>query len=401
MATHLVLKSFEINDILWRIPIHPKLFFRWNCQTLQFDPVESFIKTLPWWILFFLPQLQLLVMSCVLFVVVFRHPPFNNMGNWVIAGATVQGSLFTLGITLCLFYYRMDFFAYTNHVIAQHHERRENANYGQGLVSCLKDSNREVLKFIQRLSCDTTGIVTMIIATQLAPAPAVITACGIYLSTSMNIDLDFFHHIWAYFVSKEQGSIICIIRVLINFYHIAEIACAGSYILVLILAITQSTVKQLQKVQRISETDFLKGIREYKAMFILSQIGSTTTSWIVVIAMGTGHSLFMIFFSTTVVGFRVLPLQVYWVAPLITIIILLVIMIAFPFATKCFNLSGIILRNWKRRHMSLARRKSLKALRPVCFAMGSLRVIDNDTTTEYFASIFDRTTSFIIFLRKL
>ncbi|CAL8128868.1 unnamed protein product [Orchesella dallaii] len=340
-------------------------------------------------------------MSFVLVLVVLRHPPFDNMGNWVIVGATVQSSLFTLGNTLCLFYHRIDFFRYLNCVIAQHHERRENANYGRGLISCLKDSNREILKFIQRRSCDVTGIVTMIIATQLAPASAMITACGIYLSTSMNIDLDFSHHIWAYFVTKEQGTIICIIRVFINFYHIAEITCGVSYVVVLIPAVTQSTVNQLQEVQRISETDFLKGMRAYKATFILSRIGSTATSWIAVITMGTGHAMFMMFFSTTVMGFRVLPLEVYWVAPLITIINVLVILIALPFATKCLNLSGKILRDWKRRHMSLGRRKSLKALKPVCFAMDSLRVIDNDTTTEYFASIFDRTTSFIIFLRQL
>ncbi|CAL8128695.1 unnamed protein product [Orchesella dallaii] len=180
--------------------------------------------------------------------------------------------------------------------------------------------------------------------------------------------------------------------------HMSEIFWTASYILIIAVGLGNFTLSSLQTIREISKENFPRAMKTYKRFVVLQQQGESITSTIVFLLMGTGYAIIVIALSITVIGFNILPIYVYWVAPVGSGVLLVALLTGLTYATSCYTVSLSILWEWNCKIMSRGNRKEFKAMRPICFMFGSLKQLNNEAKTEYLTSIFDRTMDVIIFL---
>ncbi|CAL8128696.1 unnamed protein product [Orchesella dallaii] len=403
MDAPLLLKAFELNEMLWRLPIYPKLFFEWNPKTLQYQTHSKPTHYLTYCLFFLCPQLQLLFMTLAQLLVILPNSHFGTTINWIIAMGMLQCNIFTLSINTFLFARRVEFIAFTNSLISHnffkgHGVLKLREDPSTGLISCLKCLFKEVDKFIQRENSDTIGILLSMFALELVCICPLMAVCGIILSVYKEMDFDFAFYIWIYVIGTKPGTLFNLYRIITVYQHISEIIWTGSYIIVIALGLGHCTVSALQTIREISKENFPRAMKNYKTYVFLQQPGRSITSTLAFLLMGTGYTIIIIVLSITVIGFNILPIYVYWVAPVGSVALLLILVLGLPYATSCYTESLSILQGWNCKIMSKGRRKELKAMRPICFMFGSLKQVNNEAKTEYLTSIFDRTMDLIIFL---
>ncbi|CAL8128694.1 unnamed protein product [Orchesella dallaii] len=403
MSAPLLLKAFELTDILWRLPIYPKLYFEWNPKTLQYQTNPKHTHYLTYCLFFLCPQVQLLILASVQLLVILPNSHFGTTINWIIGVCILQICIFTLAINTMLFDKRVETVAFVNSLLYhKFFEGQERLTFSEdsptGLLSCLKCLSKELVKFIRREKHDTVGILLNMWALELVCICPLMAVCVIFLSVYKGIDLDLIFYVWMYFFGKKPGTLVGIYRIIIEYHQMAEIIWSGSYVLIISVGVCYCTLKTLQTIRKESKENVPRAMRNYKKLFVLQQQGRSVVSIIVFLLMGTGYCIIVIALSITVIGFNFLPIYVYWIAPVGSGILLLALVTALPYAASCYTESLSILEGWNGKIMSRGRRKELKAMRPICFMFGSLKQLNNESKTEYLTSVFDRTLDFIIFL---
>ncbi|CAL8128697.1 unnamed protein product [Orchesella dallaii] len=403
MDAPLLLKAFELTDILWRLPIYPKLFFVWNPKTLQFQTHPRHLHYITYCLFFLCPQLLLLVMVLVQLLVILPNSHFGTTINWIIGVGMLQCCIFTLSMNTLLFVRRVETIGFINSLISHNYFKgQEDVEYlddsSPGLISCFKCLFKELVKFLRQENCDTIGILLNICALELVCICPLMAVCGVFLSVYKEVDLDFTFYIWMYYFEKNPGILVHIYRVILAYQHVSEIFWTASYILIIAVGLGNCILSSLQRIRKESKENFPRAMKNYKKFVVLQQQGRSIVSTLVFLLMGTGYAIIVVALSITVACFNILPIYVYWVAPVGSGIALLALVTILPYATSCYTGSLSILNEWSCRIMSKGRRKELKAMRPICFMFGSLKPLNNESKTEYLTSIFDRTMDLIMFL---
>ncbi|CAL8128700.1 unnamed protein product [Orchesella dallaii] len=403
MRTPLLLKALELTDILWRLPIYPNLYFKWNPKTLQYQTHPRHLHYITYCLFFLCPQLQLLFMTLAQLLVILPNSHFGTTINWIISVGILPCSIFTLSTNTIIFARRVETMPFINSLISHNyfngHERLEfNDDSSIGLISCLKCLFKELVKFIRRESCDTIGILLSMWALELICIPPLMAASGVFLSVYKNVNFDFSYYLWVYFFGTKPGTLVHIYRFIIGFHHMSEIFWTASYVLIIGVGLCHCTLSSLQRIRKESKDNFPMAMKHYKTFVVLQQQGRSIASILAFLLMGTGYAIIVVALSITVTCVNILPIYVYWVAPVGSGIVLLAFVTTLPYATACYTESLSILQEWNCKVMSRGRRKELKAMRPICFMFGSLKPLNNDAKTEYLTSIFDRTMDLIIFL---
>jgi len=138
--------------------------------------------------------------------------------------------------------------------------------------------------------------------------------------------------------------------------------------------------------------------------FLLSiKLGRETSTFVVLMTMGVGYCIVILTMSSTVRGFYILPMEIYWLFPVVTVICFIMLLVALPYATFIYKYSYSLKLKWKLRMNELKLRKKyyrkqLRALWTVCFYFGSYRELNDESKTVYIESIIERFMNGILVL---
>ncbi|CAL8132902.1 unnamed protein product [Orchesella dallaii] len=226
---------------------------------------------------------------------------------------------------------------------------------------------KEICKLKTGVKCDIIGIVVNILSLYFGlVGPFLLTGSGIVMC-----------------LTNGEGMRVC---------------CAA---VVFIIAALQCTHCVLQRIQRISKANINRAIQEYNAFNVLHLAGSSEIWFITYITLGVGYAVVMISASATVMGFDLLPPQIYWFAPALTMVCVALLMTGLPYATACYSLSVDMLRSWRRNNETKLFRKKLMALQLICFNFGAFRRLNREFMMIYIASIVESTMSLVLLFNKL
>ncbi|CAL8135273.1 unnamed protein product [Orchesella dallaii] len=142
----------------------------------------------------------------------------------------------------------------------------------------------------------------------------------------------------------------------------------------------------------------VKFFKWYSALRIADQSYKGPMSSMIGILMANGFVIFTVCNVVTIKGFHILPLEVYWFAPTVSVLCAFFIYFLLPIAIESHKRSQQLI--WARAsaymgtvgplERKLIRKKS-RALRPVTFHCGPLMALEIGVDREYFAGIFLRT----------
>jgi len=168
-----------------------------------------------------------------------------------------------------------------------------------------------------------------------------------------------------------------------------------------LILITFCTIQTLIKINR---DTINQGVQEYKQLTIIQSIGTASNSFIVLITMGVGYCILVFYSAVTIIGLRLLPLEIYWIFPLVTLVCVIMLLVALPNGTKCYNISSNLIQTWKSDSQVLCRarykNKILRTLRPICFHFGSYREVNNEAKTIYVYSVMEQVMTLVLVLQS-
>ncbi|CAL8135277.1 unnamed protein product [Orchesella dallaii] len=142
----------------------------------------------------------------------------------------------------------------------------------------------------------------------------------------------------------------------------------------------------------------------YNAFRVADQSYKGPISSMIGILMGNGFLIFAVCNVVTIKGFHILPLEVYWFAPTVSLLCAFFVYFLLPLAIESNKRSQQLI--WTRASMTYMDtvgsrkrkwiQKQLRALRPVTFHCGSMMALEVGVDREYFAGIFFRTVDGIL-----
>ncbi|CAL8135275.1 unnamed protein product [Orchesella dallaii] len=150
----------------------------------------------------------------------------------------------------------------------------------------------------------------------------------------------------------------------------------------------------------------VKFFKWYNALRIAEQSYKGPMSSMIGILMANGFVIFTVCNVVTIKGFHILPLEVYWFAPTVSILCAFFVYFLLPLAIESHKRSQQLI--WTRASMTYMNtvgaearkrkwiRKQFRALRPVTFHCGSMMALEVGVDREYFAGIFFRTVDGIM-----
>jgi len=144
-------------------------------------------------------------------------------------------------------------------------------------------------------------------------------------------------------------------------------------VLILIIVACQCTLKCLEKIRIFGRENVFKAVKAYKVILHLK--GKMEIVFVPFFTLAVAYAVLMLSASATVMGFRLLPPQIYWIAPLITVVGNIVLRVPLPYASACYALSESIWKEWTitKEAIGIKRfRKRLKAMRPIAFILENL-----------------------------
>lgn len=148
-----------------------------------------------------------------------------------------------------------------------------------------------------------------------------------------------------------------------------------------------------------SKTVDLKIVKLYKEFYIAVELMNSLHRIL------TGVFLFVAFFvlllsiNLTFLGWNVLPANVYFIAPLITVILVVFVMVLFNVDGFVFEATGKITFRWRgSSNQSLYMRKVLKSLRCASIPVGDIGIVDRSIKMNYMQALINYAVDLLILI---
>lgn len=217
---------------------------------------------------------------------------------------------------------------------------------------------------------------------------------GVYL----NIDTTYVFALLA-FPNCASKTYFKILRFLLTFWGSLESARSLSTILLPSMSIFSIYISCLKLLKR--KFPSMKSIRVYKYLQCTMQIGYTVFQYMAGILINTGFVICVVSNWISIVGWKILPLEMYAVLEIIACVIYIVTFVALPQASKLHEYSRNILKySWGYYHVRMGTcsknsierinfkiwQLSLRSLRPISFHYG-LAVVDKNTKKIFFTNV--------------
>jgi len=408
MATPLTLEVFQLNEYLWKLQRWPKLFFEWDSSVKKFRLKSNSIRLMPYWLFSFLPLVILLSMNIFLLLVELRKPTLNNV---LYVFSTLEIFLLNTYCVVNILYVfskRLALVAYLNSLIASciNNHGTVSVKQNPSIIMFLKSIAKEAWKLKTEGKCDVVGILINLIGLFLGVLPPLWTLGGIIMCLTINVNIDPPYLLLRYFIHDENSywGLRGLVRIILCYLCIMEGARTFCHMFLSIIIACQCTLSSLKKIEQIAKENMIQGVKAYNAFVILHLKGKMEILSVPLFALVAGYTALSLSASATVMGFKLLPSQVYWIAPLLSSIGVIVLMVALPFATACYTVSENLLRKWivTKEAIGIKRfRKRLKAMRPIRFYFGEFRELNKEFMTVYLMSFIERTMSITLFFNSL
>jgi len=189
-----------------------------------------------------------------------------------------------------------------------------------------------------------------------------------------------------------------------NFWVTIEIGRTFGFSFLYSILLGQTTKYCLVKIEKYPEKKFEFALKQYKILATLFKLGHETSANIIWVMLGMGYCITVLTVSATIAGFGIIPKEIYWLYPSLSLMALSMFKLALPQACICFELSNRIIQKWKVRmsgkHGSKHNRKVIVSLRPSCFYCGPYRLLTDEVKVIYFESLVDRVISAVLLLNE-
>jgi len=336
MATPLMLKTFALNELIWKWGPYVKFRLNWNPKQQQFQVDRILCSTIRWLFFALLPQLSMFALDIYLLSSGLFHPIANTPLNWIMTASTLVVIAYCVGINLYFIWpsSQQENLEYVNATLEFSQKHRGSLPYQEnganepvdklGIISLLFSLVRAALPFM--LEIFTFGFLHLV-GIRIDP---------IYLLLVNVCDMETVSSLYSFY---------CFLLPVMTFYLfvLSEISRLVVHSGVGLIVITYCTIQTLIK---ISKEKINLGIQDYKQLTIIQSIGVSSNSFIVLMAMGVGYCILVFYSAVTIIGLRLLPLQIYWIFPLITLLCVIILLVALPNGTKCFNISSNLIQRW-------------------------------------------------------
>lgn len=142
------------------------------------------------------------------------------------------------------------------------------------------------------------------------------------------------------------------------------------------------------------------GIKVYDTFCIYMGSGKAIQSYHTILILGLGYIILMFNAAAAVMAWDLLPIEIAWFPPIVTITSVILLLIVLPIAIKCNSSSEALLRRWmnlaKRNRNTRCVRKQLASRLPVAYTFGEFRNVNREFMRAYVESILERTSNQIL-----
>ncbi|CAL8132904.1 unnamed protein product [Orchesella dallaii] len=405
MSTPLTIQVFQLNEFLWTKHPYPKLFFRWNPLTNKFDPFSGSYSPVLFGLFTFFPLFFLVILNTFLTITFILQPELTSILDRFVTLEIFSLNLFCFVSIVYAFRNRVGLAIYINSLLSicsnSNGLNQETTNIGPEtkFKSFIRNIFEEIRKIKTGEKCDSTGVIANIMSLYFGFIPPVLTACGIIMCWVAEVNVDPLYLVFRYFSdsSDDYDSFFkgCI-RIVFSHLCIQEGGRTLCFVLTYIIAACECTESTLEKIHHISTTDRIQAVKEYNTFYILHLAGSAEIGPLPFATLLVGYAVLMLSASATIMGYELLPPQIYWYAPVLTMVCLAVMLVGLPYSTGCYALSEDMLKSWKRVNEKKWFRKRLRAMRPVCFYFGGFRELNIEFMMIYLESVFETTMSLTV-----
>lgn len=164
-------------------------------------------------------------------------------------------------------------------------------------------------------------------------------------------------------------------------------------------------------VEELSRMHLPKAIEKYRNFLLrvhnLCQNGCTN---IFAVGLGFGFWIVVVVGTVCLLGRKILPCTLYWVALITLFFTLSIEKMAINIGSLCFGISSHVLRRWEHllvdfpnmsRFQRLIVLKQVRALKPVEFHCGSVGILKKESKVRYFKHVVKNTIELCLFLRSI
>jgi len=421
-----MLKTFELHEYLWRKGPTFKFYLEWNPIQQKFQVAPNLIRIVPWCFLGLLPQLILFALLFFLLTTGLSHPKNNLPINWIIVISILLLNIYWLGINLYFitdfsrgiefsaYFKMMQIFANTLALRKQFYgnSTKKYRKSERGFKQRLQSFHEEFVQILKLGRKDKLGLLLIVVAVCLSVAPFFVAYIAIAVLSLIDIKIDpFYLTINSIFPTGVADSLyssplyLLIYSSTYGLFVAAEVCRILSHVLVSLLVISYCAKQVLRDIHNTSNESGIRiGILQYKRFMVVQAIGKEIISFIVFMTMCMGYCAISVFASVTIIGYKLLPLAIYVVFVIATVIGTLMLVTALPYATYCHRRSQDLINEWKFATSSSGIKwckLSLSCLQPISFRFGSCRELTNGAKAAYIASIIERLMNGAVFLSSM
>lgn len=240
----------------------------------------------------------------------------------------------------------------------------------------------------------------------MAVVPFTLTPLG--LLTCMDPFSYTFHKILNLCVSTDVGSnytfvlnvTLLILRVLCTVICVTEACRFFSLFYCVAMYIFELEIRYVEHIYKLvyQYSNFGKGIhilKWYKSLQIAHQTLQSSFSLLVACILGDGFVIIVACNLATLRAYNLLPIEVYWLMPMVAVVTALFVAFVLSFAIKINERTSKSIR-MKKSNENQKVRKQYAAIRPVVFSCRGLFHLKRGTESGYFYWVFLRTIDGIL-----
>ncbi len=158
------------------------------------------------------------------------------------------------------------------------------------------------------------------------------------------------------------------------------------------------TLKLAKLIQHISVADIDKAVFLYRFVYEVHVKSIKSTGLLTFIAAEGGILASILSMTGTLIGWKIFPLGIYWIFPVMALLTLSIFTFTLPYATKSANTSLRLIHDWKsrvgefRKGTKRYNGRLLKTLQPLGFYMMGRGIMFRETQKIFFTTILLNTS---------
>lgn len=202
-----------------------------------------------------------------------------------------------------------------------------------------------------------------------------------------------------------------IITAPLNLYIALETCRSIRFTLSVFLTCLDVRMEIVMHVEELSRMHLPKAIEKYRNFLLrVHNLCQNACANIFAVGLGFGFWIVVVVGTVCLLGRKILPWTLYWVALITLFIALPIEKMAINIGSLCFGISSHMLRRWEHllvdfpnmsRFQRLIVLKQVRALKPVEFHCGSVGILKKESKVRYFEHVVKNTIELCLFLRSI